>query len=294
MADFTFDVVFNVDELNKNISGVSGGGSQAGTGGLGMLSNIAKGFKLALTATGIIGILTNLRVVLDTIGFVLGIISSLLGFVVAQLIQFIVPFFKDPTRALLSLVVYLINGIIGGIEFMLNALLGALTFGKVGGFGENMIEIPRLQEEVVLSAYDELKRVLQDESNASADDITDATRNFTMSFINGFMTDEELQQWKIDNQTKLDKTKTATDSAFDSLTSSLNYIENKFNSLQEAASRGGLSSPTTSTSQRDAYNYLTTGKTSSVAEQNKSKYDNALKFVRYVVSPGNALIDLFR
>lgn len=231
MGDFNIDVGFNTNELKAATAGASGSGG--GAGGTGSSSGFAKAIKAGLMATGIIGILMNLKPILETIGFLVGVIGSFMGFLIAQLIQFIIPFFKDPFRALMQLGIFIVNGIITGIEFLMNAILGVLTFGKVGGFGENKIELPRFQEEIILDAYDKVTEVSDALAmgDATASDLRDAQADFRASFLNSFMTASEFQDFKISQEEKLSTTKSATDNAYDSMIEAMNYANKKFSDL---------------------------------------------------------------
>ena len=77
---------------------------------------VSKGFQQALKITGIIGIVTSLSIITDTLGVLVGLISFFL-------VQGAIAFFKDPVRALLPLGITIINGIISGLEILANALL---------------------------------------------------------------------------------------------------------------------------------------------------------------------------
>ena len=186
MADYVVDFLLGTGEMKQVLSdskkGVSGGGGgSVGGGGGGM-----KVFGML----SILDILKELKSVMDTVSFLMATLSTGLVYLVGMFVQWITPFFKDPVRFLLEVFLDNANMIIGALEFMTNTILGALTFGAVGGFDENKIEFPRFQKDIILEAYDNMKSVILD-SESGVSDIAKATLDFTMSFVDGFMTNSE-------------------------------------------------------------------------------------------------------
>jgi len=98
-------------------------------------------------------------------------------------------------RTLLSFGIFIINGIISGIEFLTNALLSVLTFGRMGLGSENKVELPRFRSEIILEAYDQMKAVAED-GKSGAREIAEANNKFFKSFMSSFLTDAQFNLLK--------------------------------------------------------------------------------------------------
>ena len=81
MADWEVDIGFNTAEMQRAMKEYNlGGGTPQGAGGKGGASTI----NTALMGTGIVGLLTSMKVILDVLAFSIGIVSSFLGFLVQK------------------------------------------------------------------------------------------------------------------------------------------------------------------------------------------------------------------
>lgn len=197
MSDFKIDVGFTADEL-KNMTSSSGfQPSTSSDNQGGVLANVLK-------ASGLMTVLTGMKVVLDTIGFVLAGINAILGYLLSQVVLFLVPFFKDPTRALLGLSIDIVNGFITGIEYLGNLLVSGLN--QVPGIDLQTSELPRFQKEIILEAYDKLREVGEtvfiagDAGDQGADMIKEASRNYAQSWSDAFMITDDFEKVKEESQ----------------------------------------------------------------------------------------------
>lgn len=133
MPDFSIDVGFNTkgfeDAVKGNGNGTPdagvGGGADSGTGGMG---GFGKGLLAALKASGIIALLMNLKVIVDLLGGILGLVS--LG--VTLFLKKIYEFFQDPTRGLLNFGIFLVNGFLTGLEFLIKKIPGVESDFELG------------------------------------------------------------------------------------------------------------------------------------------------------------------
>lgn len=188
MADYVVDFLLGTGEMKKILSDAKKNARKAEDSSEGKTGGI-KVFGMF----DIISFLEKLTSVIDTVNFLLSTISTGFIFLISMFVQYITPFFKDPARFFLSTWIDQTNAIITVLEFMTNAILGALTFGAVGGFGENKIEFPRFQKDIILNAYDNMKEVILSQESGIGD-IAVATKNFAMSFVDGFMTNTEYSE----------------------------------------------------------------------------------------------------
>lgn len=188
-ADYVVDFLLGTKDLKQMLES---GKSNVGGGG-GMSPAAAAGGLKVVGVLALLGVVTQLKAVQETMSFLMTTLSTGLVFLISMFVQWIVPFFKDPVRFLLSLFVDQANMIITVLEFMTNAILGALTLGQVGGFGDNQIEFPRFQKDIILSAYDNMTEVI----NSSEDGIGEVAvsiMDFTNSFVDSFITNTEYAQ----------------------------------------------------------------------------------------------------
>lgn len=158
------DWEIEVDLMTKNIEDAFNRQSLGGvpsTGGAGAdteqtENTLAGGFSKGLKFAGVIGFLSQIKVVTDSIGFILGGLSSLISFFIVSFIQNVVPFFQDPVRALLELGVWIVNGIISGIEFLANSIIPK-SLQPEGGF-----DFGRIDAQEVLAEYDLAKEAIKE------------------------------------------------------------------------------------------------------------------------------------
>jgi len=188
MADYVVDFLLGTGEMKKVLADAKTGA----TGGGGLGAGAGKGLKV-IGMAAVVGVMMQLKAVSDTISFLLGTLSTGFIFLVSMFVQYITPFFKDPVRFFLNAWIDNTNMIIATLEFMTNAILGALTFGAVGGFGENKIEFPRFQKDIILNAYDDMKETIMSQE-AGVGEIATSVKNFTNSFVEGFMTNTEYAE----------------------------------------------------------------------------------------------------
>ena len=180
-------------DLNLNLDGQIGGGAPAGRGQQGEKA-ISSGFSTAIKGSGIIGILNSLTIVTDTISITLGLISTilvqmigLLGLGVAKLIQFGVNFFDDPSKALIKFGLFLVNGIISGIEFIVNTIRGI--------FGAGNIELPRFQLGLVEQAFDNFKensKKVAEDGEVTLAESFNISKQFFTDLKDSFLTESEF------------------------------------------------------------------------------------------------------
>jgi len=159
-SDWTIEVDMITKNLESAFQGANVGGGTSGSEGVenAMAGGVSKGMKMA----GIVAILTQLKVVTDSIGFILATVSSLISFFVVSFIQNVMGFFQDPVRSLLELGVWMVNGIISGIEMLANAIVptalqpeGGFDFGEIST--EEVIEAYDLAKEASKEMADGLK-----------------------------------------------------------------------------------------------------------------------------------------
>lgn len=100
----------------------------------------------------------------------------------AIVLGFMLKFFKDPVRSLLQLGIFIVNGVLTGLEVLINVIRRI--------FGLGAIELPRFQEQLVLQAYD----TLQEDLTTAAEDgrvtfleASDAFTKFGTGLINSFV-----------------------------------------------------------------------------------------------------------
>lgn len=259
MADFNIDVGFNTEELKEATKGAAtGGGTGAGIRGEGF----AKGLKTALSATGIIALLASMKTILESISFILAFISSVIGLLVVKFLDFAIPFFVDSERNSVKQGIAIVNGFLTGVEFLVNTLAAIFTLGKVG-VGENKIELPRFQEDIILEGFDNLRKAEEnlDLGIGSLDDVIRAQKDYTDAVIDSFLTQGEFDAIKkvkdFNNETfketllilnsagedvgtAVDSGATQvisfTDTAFSAMSKALKHIEDKANEFTGSGS----------------------------------------------------------
>lgn len=165
-ADFNIDVGFRTVAFEKSV-GASGKGVDSGTGSGDdeekKMSPFRKALVAGLTAVGFVAFLKNIKIVVDTLGAILGLIN--LGVIV--FLKAMYDFFKDPLRGLLNFALFLGNLFISAFEKFANFLKP----GKDVDFG-------RFRADVV---GEEL----------------DAGTGLIKALNEGFLTEEEYQKRKI-------------------------------------------------------------------------------------------------
>lgn len=190
MADFLIDVGFDTAKLKRELAEIkksmavtsSGGGGEgkANTLEVGVSSGVVK----ALKSLGIIAILNSIQIISDLLAFLLGLINGAIGALLGFFIQYIIPFFKDPFRVLLQLGLFIVNGIIAGLEALINFIPG------VSG-----VTLPRFQEEFVLEAYDKMKEDIK-QAGDDANKVKEARQMFVKRFGESLMKEEDFQKLK--------------------------------------------------------------------------------------------------
>lgn len=274
MADFLIDVGFDTAKLKRELAEIkksmavtsSGGGGEgkANTLEVGVSSGVVK----ALKSLGIIAILNSIQIISDLLAFLLGLINGAIGALLGFFIQYIIPFFKDPFRVLLQLGLFIVNGIIAGLEALINFIPG------VSG-----VTLPRFQEEFVLEAYDKMKEDIK-QAGDDANKVKEARQMFVKRFGESLMKEEDFQKLKdysistnknllesyeeikkngegmtdfVESSTKI--VKSATDNAMKSVSDLMDYIKRKAQGLMGSGGSGGGSMSTYSSATKSTSNY---------------------------------------
>ena len=241
--DFKINIGFDAPQGTQGTKGTE---SAMGFG-------VAKGLKIA----GVVGILSSMKIVTDIIGVAmqmlgviavkqLGFFSALVGIVTAK----IMPFFEDPMRYLLQFGLFIVNGIIAGIEFGLNMVVRAINLvirginrliprnnWKVSEMGR--FELPRFQADLVLEAYDEYRDTMERlalEGKDKSSSATSALIQFLQGVGRSFMTNTRYQELLVDrmleaqraeDEALLTKNQTSELLKNSALTSSI-YVDDSF------------------------------------------------------------------
>lgn len=258
MAD-DFKIKIGLDGTNLG-SGVG----TSGQAGVQAQNNTAFGVSKGMKLAGIVGILSSMKVVTDTIAIAIQTVSvvlvgiiGILGNLLGQFLLYITPFFKDPVKYLLKFGVFIVNGIITGLEFVTNTLIGALNkvidgLNNLNPFSDNAIsnvgtvELPRLQEGLVMKAYDDYKTTivnLSEDGKLTLSESFGAGLEFLEGLKNSFMTNtefqkliqEEKQKEKEEFNKALEDTKNFTDVIKLGSQNSQNNFVTAFNSLDGLA-----------------------------------------------------------
>lgn len=279
--DWNINVGFDTSKFGVGTPVGQSVGGNTGGGGSNIGDTIGKGFKAGLMATGIIGFIMNLKPILETISFLLGIIGTFLGFLIGQFVAWIIPFFKDPVRNMIGLAVTIVNGITTSLEYLLNAILGTLTFGKVGGFGENMINLPRLNEDAILAAYDNLK-LIEDAFKAGKVDAevldqaqSDYTSAWKFIYENGEARAVETEDLFLGMFAIVDK---ATGGAINAIVKGMNLIKKQFDDLSIQTNNQNMFAGPSYTGSAKFRDSLIAGTQYSSSSREKTKIDFALGF----------------
>ena len=168
MADWTIEVDMMTKQMQDAFSreNVGGGTSNNTTQ---QENTIAGGFSKGLKFAGVIGILSSIKVVVESIGFLLSGLSALISYFVVSFIQNVVSFFQDPVRSLLELGIWIVNGFIKGLNLVISAINALIP-----GTGSDIGLLPEFDTQEVLRLYDEAKAALKEAVtgvNESAQDL---------------------------------------------------------------------------------------------------------------------------
>lgn len=205
MAELKLNIVF--DNLNKlkqkleNISIGGGGGTKSGGGANATAKNTG---KMAFLLGGIFGFIAGIFTSLQSVTGIISIVGGLLNQLVTPFVPFLLTvlkpvtillgflagymlaYYKDPFKVLLRLGLFIVNGILTGLEFLINTVRNV--------FGLPSIELGRFQENLVMQAYDNFK---EDISKAAEDgkvtfkETFDAITRFGTGVKNSFLTNSE-------------------------------------------------------------------------------------------------------
>ena len=186
------------------------------------------------------------------------LISGAIGFLLYQVIKYLVPFFQDPYKFLLKLAITIVNGIIGGINLIIrgiNFLTGLLTIvgnGIISGlnaiidfFGGNKIdlipedalsikELPMIDSEAIEQSYDIWKQTTQDLAEKGIEN--------NMSFEEFLRASGGMFETNMDTATEVSN----------QLKTDLGYFDNVSNSLINACFETGKSFDNISTTGKQA------------------------------------------
>jgi len=198
--DWTISLGYDTSGIQDAFERQNTGGTSSGGQGGNFENSIAGGFSKGLKFAGIIGILTQLKVVTDSIAFVLGGLSGLFSYFVVSFIQNVVSFFQDPVRGLLDLGVFIVNKIIDGLNLVVMAINSLIP-----GTGSDISLLPNIDSEAVLEAYDAAKNMIK-EAIGMTEDTSGALNDVTV---------------------KVEGLKTSADDMVDSLNGALVYIANE-------------------------------------------------------------------
>lgn len=213
-----------------------------------MATSVSSGLKMA----GLMAILSQIKVVNDVVSVTLGLIGvaivSIVGFLgglFGQFLTVVLPFFKDPMKYLLSFGVFIVNGIITVIESGLNFVVKAINKVVTGinklipgekydipTMGE--FELPRLQEGLVLDAYDNYKTKIQELSQKGelvSSDTMSASFDFLKDLGNSFMKNSEFQEIVKQRQAE---NKITTKKALDAEKFFADYLNEGFNATNRS------------------------------------------------------------
>ena len=179
MADFSIDVGFDTKGFNNVGSGVGNVDSGAGRGRVEeeQKRGISSGFITALKATGIIALLMNLKIIVDLIGAMLGLINL----AVVVFFKKIYEFFQDPLKGLIKVVMFIDNIFKSVAEAIINAILPG-----------SPVDLGRYRFDVF------------DEAIESGSNLVEAMQS-------SFMTEEQYNQYKI---AKAEELKAIQDAAY--------------------------------------------------------------------------------
>ena len=207
MGDFDVEIGFNTNELKRaaqeaaKAATAGAAASAGGAGGKGMSNAVAGGLKIA----GVVALLSSLKLVTDfisgimaTIGLIIVGIGKGISFLVGSFIRWIIPFFKDPVGALLSVAIFIVNGIIGAIESLIN-------FIKPG----KDIELGRFREDILFNSR-ELASQLEGVEKDSKEYFK-IINSFNKTVGNSFLTEEEYARANFE---QLLKTQGLTEEAY--------------------------------------------------------------------------------
>ena len=187
-ADFELNVGFNTQKLDQAkkefqdmLSGEfsGGGGRNDSTKQQKQTSVVAAGFSKALKITGLIGVVTGLSFILDTLGALLGLLTF---FVLSGIVEF----YRDPVRSLLQLGVFIVNGILSGLEAFANFILPGQP-----------VELPRFQTDLVLEAFDNYRDSLTEaaeDGKVSTGEAFSAYKEFSQNLQQSFITNSDYQE----------------------------------------------------------------------------------------------------
>ncbi len=196
MGDFEVDINFKdiqeMERASKDASKAAASGGAGGAGGKGMAGAVASGLKMA----GVVALLSSIKLATDFIGAILSTVSLIivgigkgLGFLVGSFIRWIVPFFKDPVKVLLSVAIFIVNGIIGAIESLIN-------FIKPG----KDIELGRFREDIIFNNRELLSQLEGVEKDSK--EYLNILRNYNKITGDAFLTESEFAKANFEQMLK--------------------------------------------------------------------------------------------
>lgn len=228
MSDFNIKVGFDtkaLDKAKKDFENIAVGGSGPNKASEGERATKAKGIIAAgtvkaLKVTGIVGIIASLGFIADTIG----VMTALLGvFIVSGVLEF----FRDPTKALIKVALFVVNGVLAGLELLINTIRGV--------FGYEAIEIPRFQVALVEEAFDEYRNAIQrakEDGKVTLEESFSASIDFLKNLKSSFITNSEFQNLV---QESFEENKELAQTAFTKTSSFLDIIANGSEILADSA-----------------------------------------------------------
>lgn len=193
MAELKLNIkIGNLNEIKKQLGGIPIGG---GGGGSSSADKPSKGD--IFIGNFMAQMVSQLDVVKDLMKVLNGIVNSLVAPFVPFLLAFLKPvtvllgivlgylltFLKNPAKALINLGVFIINGIIGGLEYVVNGIRNI--------FGASDIELPRFQAVLVEEAFRQLGNDLEvaaSDGTISVKESMMAYQDFTDGLANAFIT----------------------------------------------------------------------------------------------------------
>lgn len=189
MVDYELKVGFDTSSLDRiktefqNLCSAGIGGSSSASSATNNISKgTSSGFVSAVRGLGLVTLFSNLKTISETL-FVLSAVANAL---LAMAFIGVSNFFMDPFRALLQLGIFIVNGVLSGIEFLINftARQTEKRFGlNQGTLGT--VELPRIQTDLALEAYDQFRTALR-EADGNAAKSAQAGIQYIQGIANSF------------------------------------------------------------------------------------------------------------
>ena len=190
MSDFNVHVGFDTKALEKakkdfeNIALGGAGPAKASEGERATKATniVAAGTSKALKVTGIIGIIASLAFISDSLAVLLGLFGVFL-------VSGIIEFYRDPSKALTKVALFIVNGIITGLEILVNTIRGV--------FGLGAVELPRFQLPLVEGAFDEYRAAVdkaKEDGVVTIEESFAASMGFLKNMKASFITNSEFQE----------------------------------------------------------------------------------------------------